>query len=33
MKVYYSYENLKNTEPLTITIGNFDGLHLAIKSY
>ncbi len=29
MKVFIdSYENLKNTEPLTITIGNFDGLHL-----
>lgn len=23
-----NYENLKNSEPLTITIGNFDGLHI-----
>lgn len=24
-----NYKNIKNTEPLTITIGNFDGVHLA----
>lgn len=29
MKVFIDdYKNLKNTEPLTITIGNFDGLHV-----
>ena len=24
-----NYKNIKNSEPLTITIGNFDGIHLA----
>ena len=28
MKTIHTYESIKNNEPITLTIGNFDGLHI-----
>nr|WIF87833.1 adenylyltransferase/cytidyltransferase family protein [Acholeplasma laidlawii] len=26
--IHTTYESIKNNEPITLTIGNFDGLHI-----
>ncbi|MGB0417751.1 MAG: hypothetical protein ACPGCR_03155, partial [Acholeplasmataceae bacterium] len=32
IKIKDVYNNIKNTDPVTLTIGNFDGLHIGHKA-